>query len=57
VTAFALADERVKTVIAHTLPENNASTHILDKIGFTFAGEIEHPEDGLIWRWVKIRET
>jgi len=54
-TGFAFAEERVKTVIAHTLPEKNASTRILEKIGFTFTGEIEHPEDGLIWRWEKPR--
>lgn len=50
-TQFALDDDRVKTVIAHTLPETNASTRILEKNGFMFAGEIDHPEDGLIWRW------
>ena len=54
-TEFALADERVKKVIAHTLREKNASTRILEKTGFTFDGEIEHPEDGLIWRWEKVR--
>ena len=54
-TELALADDRVKTVIAHTLPETNASTRILEKNGFKFAGEIEHPEDGLIWRWEKRR--
>ena len=55
-TQLALADDRVKTVIAHTLPETNASTRILEKNGFTFGGEVEHPEDGLIWRWEKLRE-
>lgn len=52
-TAFALADERVTTVIAHTLCEENASTRILEKNGFAFAGDFEHPEDGTIWRWEK----
>ena len=55
-TQLALADDRVKTVIAHTLPETNASTRILEKNGFTLAGEIDHPDDGLIWRWEKQRE-
>jgi RimJ/RimL family protein N-acetyltransferase len=54
-TEFALAEERVTTVIAHTLPEENASTHILKKNGFAFARKFEHPEDGLIWRWEKRR--
>jgi RimJ/RimL family protein N-acetyltransferase len=55
-TEFALADDSVNTVIAHTLPESNASTRILEKNGFTFAREFEHPDDGLIWRWEKRRE-
>lgn len=55
VTQFALADGRVKKVIAHTLPENNASTRILEKTGFTFGGEVQHPEDGLLWLWEKRR--
>lgn len=56
-TSFALADERVRVVVAHTLPEKNASTRILKKIGYVFTGEIEHPEDGLIWRWEKERDA
>ena len=39
--------------IAHTLPEENASNRALRRNGFTFAGEVEDPEDGLIWRWEK----
>jgi ribosomal-protein-alanine N-acetyltransferase len=38
-------------IIAHTLMKENASTHILKKLGFAFAGEIDHPEDGRIWEW------
>jgi RimJ/RimL family protein N-acetyltransferase len=56
-TVVALADERVKAVVAHTLPERNASTRILEKIGYVFTGKIEHPEDGLIWRWEKRRDS
>jgi len=54
-TEFALADKRVAIVHAHTLPENNSSTRVLEKNGFTFAGEVHHPEDGLIWRWERPR--
>jgi ribosomal-protein-alanine N-acetyltransferase len=54
-TDLAFSNDRVKTVVAHTLPETNASTRILKKNGFTFAGEVEHPEDGLIWRWERHR--
>ena len=39
--------------IAHTLPEENASNRALRRNGFAFAGEVEDPEDGLIWRWEK----
>ena len=38
-------------VIAHTLPEENASNRALKRNGFTFAGEVIDPEDGLVWRW------
>ena len=38
-------------ICAHTLPQSNASTRVLEKNGFTFAGEVDHPEDGLVWRW------
>ncbi len=48
---FASADERVRRILAHTLPEANASTRVLAKCGFEHAGEIQDPEDGLIWRW------
>jgi hypothetical protein len=37
--------------IAHTLPEENASTRALRRNGFLFAGEVMDPEDGLVWRW------
>lgn len=40
-------------VIAHTLPQENASTRALLRNGFVFAGEAIDPEDGLVWRWEK----
>jgi RimJ/RimL family protein N-acetyltransferase len=46
----AFADGRVSTVIAHTLPEPNASNRVLEKAGFRFALETE--EDGeAVWRF------
>ena len=40
----------VRSVIAHTLPERNASTRVLEKAGFAFDGDAE--EDGQpVWRW------
>ena|SRR5437773_7365939 len=38
-------------LIAHTLTEENVSTHILKKLGFVFTGTVDHPEDGKIWEW------
>ena len=46
----AKSDFQVR-VIAHTLPEVNASTRILQRVGMTCAGEIEHPDDGRVWLW------
>lgn len=38
-------------VIAHTLRESNTSTRVLARAGFRFVGEVDDPEDGLVWRW------
>lgn len=40
-----------RQVIAHTLPERNASTRILQKTGFQRLGEVEDPDDGRVWQW------
>ncbi|HEV7922967.1 MAG TPA: GNAT family N-acetyltransferase [Thermoanaerobaculia bacterium] len=48
---LALETDASLQVIAHTLPEPNASTRILSKNGFRFAGEVMDPEDGRVWRW------
>jgi ribosomal-protein-alanine N-acetyltransferase len=47
----AFTDNSVKLIIAHTLPEENASTKILTRFGFVKTGEIMDPDDGLIWKW------
>jgi RimJ/RimL family protein N-acetyltransferase len=49
--AYALASGLVRTIEAHTLPQQNASTRVLQKCGFTLLGEVTHAEDGAIWRW------
>lgn len=36
---------------AQTLPEPNASNHLLQKLGFVFLGALHHPEDGEVWEW------
>jgi RimJ/RimL family protein N-acetyltransferase len=41
----------VSPVRAQTLPEKNASTRILEKLGFACVGPVQHPEDGEVWEW------
>lgn len=47
----AESSPEVDHIIAHTLPESNASTKILQRVGMTFVGEVIDPEDGRVWRW------
>lgn len=47
----AFKDERVRTIIAHTLGHENSSTKVLQKCGFEKKQEIHDPEDGIIWKW------
>jgi RimJ/RimL family protein N-acetyltransferase len=58
--ATAMAKELVRiareqdeglTIFAQTLPEENASTSVLKKLGFRRIGPVEHPEDGTVWEW------
>jgi len=49
--ARAFDAPRVTSVIAHTLPEKNASVRILEKLGFVFAGVVEEEGHGEVWRW------
>ena len=51
--AWAAKNGRVAIARAHTLPERNASTRVLEKCGFKYVGELMDPTDGLIWRWEK----
>jgi ribosomal-protein-alanine N-acetyltransferase len=55
-TAYAFESGKVRVVRAHTLPESNASGRVLTKCGFQRIGEVIDPEDGLVWRWEKLRE-
>jgi [ribosomal protein S5]-alanine N-acetyltransferase len=48
---YAFGSGEVRRVRAHTLPNPNASTHVLTKCGFEKIGEVIDPEDGLVWRW------
>ncbi|HEX8515892.1 MAG TPA: GNAT family N-acetyltransferase [Bacteroidia bacterium] len=47
----AFKDERVKSIIAHTLGQENPSTKVLQKCGFEKVDEINDPDDGLVWKW------
>ncbi len=38
-------------VVAHSLPEENASAAILRRTGFTNEGVVEDPDDGPVWHW------
>lgn len=41
----------VRRIVAHTLPEANASTRVLERAGMMFVGEVVDSEDGRVWRW------
>jgi RimJ/RimL family protein N-acetyltransferase len=41
----------VRKLRAYTLPDKNASTRVLEKVGFRCLGDVIHPEDGPVWRW------
>ena len=48
---IAQASDDHLMVFAQTLPVVNASNSILKKLGFKFAGEVSHPEEGMVWEW------
>ena len=48
---LASCSTAVRQVVAHTLPEENASTSVLERVGMSFMGEVTDPEDGRVWRW------
>lgn len=47
----AAASGIVRTFRAHTLPEPNASTRILERNGFVRVGDAVDHEVGHVWRW------
>jgi len=50
-TRRAFRDERVRVVCAHTLPQHNASTRILQKLRMKFVGYANDVDEGQVWRW------
>ena len=49
--AYAFSHPEVRSVVAHTLPEKNASTRVLEGVGLRHVGTVHDPEDGEVWRW------
>ena len=52
--AEAFADPGVAEVVAHTLPEHNASNAVLEKLGFRHDGE-EQEDEQTVWRFTVLR--
>ena len=52
--AEAFADDEVTLVIAHTLPERNASNRVLEKAGFVYDGEAREGGE-VVWRFSHAR--
>ena len=52
---IAYAADRSLKIIAHTLPEKNASNAVLRKLGFLLLGDYEDPADGTVWEREYIR--
>ncbi len=48
----AFQHEEVRQVCAHTLPDLNASNHLLIKNKFVFDSTVTDEEDGPVWKWV-----
>lgn len=41
----------LRVIVAHTLAEENASTKVLARCGFTRTAELDDPDEGRVWRW------
>ena len=53
---IALSDHAVVVGMC-TLPERNASTRILEKLGMSFVGFANDADEGPAWRWELTRRT
>lgn len=51
VTEHFFAIGLLQRIRAHTLAQENPSTSVLKKLGYTKIGEVIEPDDGLVWRW------
>jgi [ribosomal protein S5]-alanine N-acetyltransferase len=50
-TRYAFSHPHVKVVDAHTLPERNPSTKVLEKLGMRYVGTASDPDEGEVWHW------
>lgn len=49
--AHAWTFPEIHTILAHTLAEENPSTNVLRKCGFSHVDTLEDESDGVIWKW------
>lgn len=56
VTLARRQEPRVR-VTARTLPQRNASVRVLEKNGFVLAGEVDDPQDGVVWEWWLVKRS
>ena len=53
--AFAFESDRVRLILAHTLPTGAASKRVLEKCGFKYVGDVVDPDDGPVSRFERQR--
>lgn len=53
----AFADPRVRGVQAHTEALRGASATVLKRNLFVSVGRVEHPTDGVLWGWQRLRSA
>jgi RimJ/RimL family protein N-acetyltransferase len=49
---FARQHESVTTIRARTKHDHAASIRVLEKSGFTYAHDVDDPDDGLVMEWI-----
>ncbi len=52
---IAFNNSDIDSIIAHTLPEENASVKVLKKSGFKFEGVTYDDDEGKLWKWVLLK--
>jgi ribosomal-protein-alanine N-acetyltransferase len=48
---YAFSHPHVTSVDAHTLPERNPSTRVLQRVGMKHVGTAQDPDEGEVWHW------